>query len=725
MFNFKAIKILSYTAISIFLICFLNPGDLKSQELILSRNKSESGSEMSNKSFQAVLKNDNSPLSRLSKSNDDGLSATEKLISEKISEIKKSERSFSDGDKMIELQKEIEKTNGMTNTVSGKNDFGTLIPPDRFNPQETDNINLSYVIESENNLIAGLAAQVEQRGSSAGKIWVAVGLANGDTGMLAMPDTIGIYYSDNNGVTYNLYAKIAFSDHNKIDFDNMDMEIIENTSGTKYLHLVFSYTTNGGYGQRLIGYTVVSAPTLGYAGTTLFPPGFGLNSMYTKARITSDNARFPFNPFVTIAVTQDSVSGGQHYFMTKICRVLSPFTVSPTLKYLSKSIYSVSAGFNNSVFTDVANYHNGDDSLIFVLSSYPGYEYGLYFYKAYSNAVVYPAVSGSYIPTYDNLEYATIAANGGTNQTGLMITFSDNYFNTGDFDQWVLTTSNARNWSIASLDYSKYNSSRFGDVIGRRNADGSFAVTFKNFYGNMENISAYRFTGLNLSSNVYSLNTDYANSVTSPKPLFRYLNNDSCLNIWSSFYSVSSTSGCTSTNVYISASLEAIYDESADYHYINAPVKILLAQSSPPYSIADSAFAYLDYTSMTNVFAFPKALTGNYFLIVKYFNCIETWSAAPVSVSASFLNSYSFMTSGTQAYGNNLIQKGSRWCIYSGDVNQDGTIDLTDGSLIDNDAFNFVSGYQPTDLNSDGLTDLADGVFADNNSYNFISKITP
>ena len=72
-----------------------------------------------------------------------------------------------------------------------------------------------------------------------------------------------------------------------------------------------------------------------------------------------------------------------------------------------------------------------------------------------------------------------------------------------------------------------------------------------------------------------------------------------------------------------------------------------------------------------------------------------------------------------------MVQKGVKYCLYSGDVNQDGTVDLTDGSLIDNEAFNFASGYLPTDVNGDRVTDLDDAVFADNNGLNFVGVIRP
>lgn len=62
---------------------------------------------------------------------------------------------------------------------------------------------------------------------------------------------------------------------------------------------------------------------------------------------------------------------------------------------------------------------------------------------------------------------------------------------------------------------------------------------------------------------------------------------------------------------------------------------------------------------------------------------------------------YSFLTSQSQAFGNNLKQIDSspvQFGIYSGDVNQDWVIDGSDASLIDNDAFEFISGYVDTDL---------------------------
>jgi len=73
-----------------------------------------------------------------------------------------------------------------------------------------------------------------------------------------------------------------------------------------------------------------------------------------------------------------------------------------------------------------------------------------------------------------------------------------------------------------------------------------------------------------------------------------------------------------------------------------------------------------------------------------------------------------------------LKLKGSKYCIYSSDVNQDGYITLFDVIPVYNDATNFVTGrFIITDLTGDNIVDLTDVTIGYNNSANFVSKITP
>ncbi len=53
---------------------------------------------------------------------------------------------------------------------------------------------------------------------------------------------------------------------------------------------------------------------------------------------------------------------------------------------------------------------------------------------------------------------------------------------------------------------------------------------------------------------------------------------------------------------------------------------------------------------------------------------------------------------------------------YSGDVNDDGTIDGSDVAMVYNDNANFVTGYVVTDINGDGMVDQLDINIVDNNA---------
>ena len=66
-----------------------------------------------------------------------------------------------------------------------------------------------------------------------------------------------------------------------------------------------------------------------------------------------------------------------------------------------------------------------------------------------------------------------------------------------------------------------------------------------------------------------------------------------------------------------------------------------------------------------------------------------------------------------------------KYCTYSGDTDQDGIIDASDISIIDNDVILSLSGYLDSDLNGDYITDAGDMSIADNNSLNNVIKIVP
>jgi hypothetical protein len=58
-------------------------------------------------------------------------------------------------------------------------------------------------------------------------------------------------------------------------------------------------------------------------------------------------------------------------------------------------------------------------------------------------------------------------------------------------------------------------------------------------------------------------------------------------------------------------------------------------------------------------------------------------------------------------------------------VNQDGTIDASDVSAVDNDANNSLSGYVNTDVTGDNFVDAADVSIVDNNAFSAVSVVRP
>jgi hypothetical protein len=78
------------------------------------------------------------------------------------------------------------------------------------------------------------------------------------------------------------------------------------------------------------------------------------------------------------------------------------------------------------------------------------------------------------------------------------------------------------------------------------------------------------------------------------------------------------------------------------------------------------------------------------------------------------------------AYGDNQkeVEVGV-FAIYSGDITQDGFIDILDQSILDNDLQNFAAGYVLSDLNGDSFVDIVDQSILDNNIFNFVGVISP
>lgn len=167
--------------------------------------------------------------------------------------------------------------------------------------------------------------------------------------------------------------------------------------------------------------------------------------------------------------------------------------------------------------------------------------------------------------------------------------------------------------------------------------------------------------------------------------------------------------------------IEGLFDGSK---MVPDTIKIELRSSVSPNILMDSAIVFTDTSGNANAEFYNIRLNYNFYIVVKHRNSIETWSKFPQSFNSGFI-SYDFTTDSTKAYGNNLTFKAGRWCIYSGDVNQDGVIDTTDLMLVFNDNIDGVTGYRTTDLNGDFYIEVEDILDVFNNKQLGVNIIKP
>ncbi len=151
----------------------------------------------------------------------------------------------------------------------------------------------------------------------------------------------------------------------------------------------------------------------------------------------------------------------------------------------------------------------------------------------------------------------------------------------------------------------------------------------------------------------------------------------------------------------------------------------LASAIAPDFVAVDSSDLIIDSVTFTGSATFTHASTGAYYLYVAGRAVVQTWSANEITYTSGAAGSYDFTTAASQAYGSNMVKKGTKWCLYSGDVDQSKFVDNNDLLRIDNDAFNFVHQYTVTDLDGTKYVDNNDLLICDNNAFNFVGSKNP
>lgn len=136
-------------------------------------------------------------------------------------------------------------------------------------------------------------------------------------------------------------------------------------------------------------------------------------------------------------------------------------------------------------------------------------------------------------------------------------------------------------------------------------------------------------------------------------------------------------------------------------------VTVELRNTSAPYTLVDQAKINLNSSGQGTVKFFNALNETPYYLVIKHRNALETWSASPQTFANNTM-SYDFTNDASKAFGSNLKLVGTKWCIFGGDINQDGAVNLQDLNLVFLDNVTGTAGYASSDLNGDYYTDVDD-----------------
>ncbi len=148
--------------------------------------------------------------------------------------------------------------------------------------------------------------------------------------------------------------------------------------------------------------------------------------------------------------------------------------------------------------------------------------------------------------------------------------------------------------------------------------------------------------------------------------------------------------------------VDGLYNTSTGKLNKKDTATIYIRNSGAPYSILDSAKILIDSNSFSGTAFFNTLPSGTYYYSIKYRNALETWTkSGGETYTTGTSMAYDFTSAQSQSYGNSTILKSGKYCIISGDLNQDGFVNGNDFTLFSQQFGQ--SGYLSADLNGDNV----------------------
>ncbi len=179
-------------------------------------------------------------------------------------------------------------------------------------------------------------------------------------------------------------------------------------------------------------------------------------------------------------------------------------------------------------------------------------------------------------------------------------------------------------------------------------------------------------------------------------------------------------------------SLQVASVDAANFPGVSDTMIVELHSKNSPNEIVYSSKNVIDTAGNGN-FYFPSIRIGEYYIVVKHRNALETWSSLPLYFNKENIT-YDFTNSINKAYGNNLRNLGDgNFAIWSGDISDpilgvghhDGVIESQDYGDLENALYYTLLGYTYEDITGDGIVESDDYVLMGNNVYYTIILMRP
>jgi len=450
---------------------------------------------------------------------------------------------------IINLQNRISEITKQSVTMRASYYPGQVTPSTL--PEQFDAVGNTLIL-SKNNMKC-IATVTEFTGVTAGRIWVVAGFEGLGSG--ATPDSLRVLYSINNGTSWIPYANITLGGTDKINYGDIDAELIEG-GANKYLHIVYGLKASGGTGKWFAGGASIQLTGTFNGNVWAFNwPGDDATKRYYCPRITSDNFIWPTSPWVYVAVSFDSAGASGRVNTQKFAQLNSPNNVNPVFNYKANKIYWYSeTPAQQNLYTDIAFFQRGFiDSLVISYCGVADSTKAFFSKMSASGGLISPVNPGQYIgpiggsePNYMKFG-GRLSSNGNSNGSIFFIfnqksaaTDGVKYFRTTNFGDFN-TVSQSVIWTAPS-------GVSFPDIVGVR---GASAHRFGFFFRGASSDSL-KYISVN-SDGTFGTVSAKMNSVNLSTGLFgpaaglRFASGDSCFVLFSASGPVNlySAQGCS------------------------------------------------------------------------------------------------------------------------------------------------------------------------------------